>query len=108
MERLGILIQYCLHGQLATSFREYLKNMILKSIALFSELTDSQIEALMRIAKKKAFGKNVIIAQEGETLETFNVILSGSVKVFQSEPNGKELTIDVLKPGNYFGEIPFR
>ena len=78
---------------------------MLQNIPLFSALADKQIELLNRIAKKKTFSKNVIIAHEGEPLEAFYVILSGSVKVFLSDHNGKELTLDLLKPGDYFGEI---
>ena len=82
-----------------------IKKNTLHNIPLFSRLAEKDIELLHRIANKKAFPKNVILAHEGEPLERFCILLSGSVKEYLSDINGKEITLGILKQSEYFGEL---
>ena len=63
------------------------------------------LEEIGRVAVTRAFAKNAIIVSEGDETDSLYVLLSGRVKVFLSDAQGKEVTLNQLSPGEYFGEI---
>jgi len=63
------------------------------------------LEEIGRVAATRAFAKNAIIVSEGDETDSLYVLLSGRVKVYLSDAQGKEVTLNQLGPGEYFGEI---
>ena len=78
----------------------------LRSVPLFSTLTDEFMEYLKTHAELVSCGKGQVICKQGETADAFYLIRSGLVKVSQSLPGG-ELVRTYLKRGEFFGEIGF-
>jgi CRP/FNR family cyclic AMP-dependent transcriptional regulator len=54
---------------------------------------------------KRSFPKNTIILSEGDSSDSLYLILSGKVKVFLTDENGKEAIINYQEAGEYFGEL---
>ena len=77
----------------------------LKNIPLFAGLPDSDLQAIARKAVIKSYEKNAIVVTEGEFTKSLYVILSGRIKVYLDDENGKELVLDSKGPGEYFGEM---
>jgi CRP/FNR family cyclic AMP-dependent transcriptional regulator len=77
----------------------------LQRVALFAGLSQAEIAALADAAVVRTFPKNTIVVTEGERSDSLYVILSGRVKVFVADENGKELVLNVEGPGEYFGEL---
>ncbi len=77
----------------------------LKNIPTFRGLPEGKLRALAGKAVMKSVLKNVIVVTEGEFTRSLYVILSGRVKVYLNDENGKELVLDVKGPGQYFGEM---
>lgn len=77
----------------------------LKAVSLFAALAPQEIAALADAAIARKYPKNAIVVTEGERSDSLYVILSGRVKVFVSDEHGKELVLNVLGPGEYFGEF---
>jgi CRP/FNR family cyclic AMP-dependent transcriptional regulator len=77
----------------------------LKRVALFSGLTDSQIERLAAGSVRRGFPKGRTIVAEGEPSQSLYVLLSGRAKVQRSDTEGKEVILAVLGPGECFGEM---
>jgi CRP/FNR family cyclic AMP-dependent transcriptional regulator len=71
----------------------------------FLGLSDQDIAALSRHAVTRAFPKNTIILNEGDLTDSLYIILSGRVKVFLANEEGKEIVLDTQGPGEYFGEM---
>ena len=65
------------------------------------------LEALGSVASARSFAKHAIIVSEGDETDSLYVLLSGRVRVFISDAQGKEVTLNQLGPGEYFGEITF-
>ncbi|MGH8551752.1 MAG: Crp/Fnr family transcriptional regulator [Methylococcales bacterium] len=63
------------------------------------------MQSLASHATVKAFPKNAIIINEGDDSASFHFILSGTVRVYVSDENGKELTLSIDGRGKYFGEL---
>ena len=77
----------------------------LKAIPLFSGLSAQEIDALANAAVVRTFPKNTIVVTEGERSDSLYVILSGRVKVFVSDEEGRGVTLNFEGPGEYFGEL---
>ncbi len=78
---------------------------ILKQVSFLSEVDDSALLALAERATIKSFPNNTIILYEGDETGPLYVILSGRVRVFLCDDEGKEITLTHLGPGTYFGEL---
>ncbi len=63
------------------------------------------LRALFAHAVVKTVPKNTMLITEGErATDAVYLIQSGKVKVFLCSADGKEVDLDVLEPGDYFGE----
>lgn len=78
---------------------------MLSDVSLFAELPESDIEALSKLATIKTYPKNTIIISEGDYSDSLYGVLSGKVKVYLSDDEGKEIIINMLGTGDYFGEL---
>jgi len=77
----------------------------LQAVPLFSRLAEREIAALAAAAIARTFPKNTIVVTEGERSDSLYVILSGRVKVYVSDEDGKDLVLNVEGPGECFGEL---
>jgi len=64
-----------------------------------SQLFDSQFRSITD------YRKNEVIFQEGARGREMFVIYSGEVRISKKEPDGSEITLSTLKPGEFFGEM---
>ena len=69
------------------------------------ELDEHELRALSAHASEQTFQKNAVIVNEGDQSNTIFIILSGRVKVFLRNADGREMVINVLGPREYFGEM---
>ncbi|MCG8637816.1 MAG: Crp/Fnr family transcriptional regulator [Desulfobacterales bacterium] len=79
---------------------------ILKSIPLFSGLSDEQLDVLSGLAKELTFGRGELIFQEGDKGNGFYIVAKGKIKVFKLSFEGKEQILHIYGPGHTFGEVP--
>lgn len=78
----------------------------LRRMWLFAELSDPELETLGSIALRRPFKRGTVIVQQGDTEDThMYCVLRGHLKVTTSDPDGDQVTINVLPPGHYVGEI---
>jgi len=77
----------------------------LKNIALFSGLSETDMAAVSSLAVTRSFPKNTLVICEGDSSDSLYVVLSGKVKVFLSDEEGKEVTLNLQGAGEYFGEL---
>jgi len=68
-------------------------------------LGNAQLRALSVHALTKSFPKNTVIVSEGDETDSLYVILSGRVKVYVSDEDGKEIVLTTQETGEYFGEM---
>src|ERR1043166_1785676 len=63
------------------------------------------LEAIAKGATVRAFPKNAIIVNEGDETDSVYVILRGRARVYVSNAQGREVQLNVIGPGEYFGEV---
>jgi len=56
-------------------------------------------EAVAKGATVRPFHKNAIIVNEGDETDSLYVILSGRARVYVSSPQGREVQLNVIGPG---------
>jgi len=66
---------------------------------------DDVVKCLAAHGITRSYPKNAVIITEGDTCGPLYLILSGRVKVFLSDPSGKEVALAVFGPGEYVGEM---
>ncbi len=71
----------------------------------FLGMQDEELHSLSAHAKLQSFPRHKIVIHEGDRSDSVYVIHSGRVKVFLYGRNGKEMDLNVLGPGEYFGEM---
>lgn len=77
----------------------------LHAVPLFADLEDSDLARIAEASVVRTFNKNSIVITEGDSSNSLYVILSGEVKVFVSDADGKINIVNRLGPGDYFGEL---
>ncbi|HTS54929.1 MAG TPA: cyclic nucleotide-binding domain-containing protein [Burkholderiales bacterium] len=68
-------------------------------------LPEPYLKALADHGTVKAYPKNAVIVSEGDRSDSLYVILSGKIKVYVADEEGKEMVLNTQGPGEYFGEI---
>ncbi len=62
--------------------------------------------ALAEAARPHPFKRGDFIAREGDPPDRMGIVLSGRVKIVKHAPNGREVILRVLGPGQAFGVVP--
>jgi CRP/FNR family transcriptional regulator, cyclic AMP receptor protein len=78
---------------------------MIRSVPLFSTLTDDEFNKLAHIFVTRAYRKNQIIFLEEETGSYMYLVLSGKVKVTKAGAGGKETILAIHRAGDFFGEM---
>ena len=78
---------------------------MLRDVSLFAGMVDDDIATLEKMATLKVYPKNTIIISEGDQSDSLYAVISGKLKVYLSDDEGKEIIINMLGAGDYFGEL---
>ncbi|MCU0768502.1 MAG: Crp/Fnr family transcriptional regulator [Burkholderiaceae bacterium] len=70
-----------------------------------SEIGDPMVRELATRGQVRTFPKNAVIINEGDRGDSLYIILSGRVKVYVSDDDGREMILDIYGPGDYVGEM---
>ena len=70
-----------------------------------SALPASLLEELVRLGPARQFAKGAIVVTEGEPALSMYVIQQGRLRVYVSDDDGREVELNTLGPGEYFGEL---
>ena len=77
----------------------------LTRITLFKGLREDDLRELGSRVEVRALPAEATIIREGELADSLFLILSGKVKVYLTDPNGKKFIVDVRRAGQYVGEM---
>ncbi len=77
----------------------------LRSIPLFSSVSDEDLEAVAALLIERRFPKHKTIVEEGLPGDYMYVIREGEVKVTKLSGDGREKILELMGPGDFFGEM---
>jgi len=78
---------------------------LLKLSPYFSGLNSTELEAIGRLLFEKSYDRGKVIILEDEPAEALYFVASGAVKVFKISADGKEQTLDIIRPQEMFNEV---
>jgi CRP/FNR family transcriptional regulator, cyclic AMP receptor protein len=78
---------------------------LLRTVPIFSELADVDIDSLAQLAMRRHFAKDTPVFFEHEEGDSFFMILEGRIKVTILGDDGREVILSMLGPGDFFGEM---
>ena len=78
---------------------------MLTKVPLFADLDETELAKISSKAVTKRYPRNTTIINEGDISDSLYIILSGGVRVYLSDMEGKEVTLNDQGPGEFFGEM---
>ncbi|HEY7337446.1 MAG TPA: Crp/Fnr family transcriptional regulator [Bryobacteraceae bacterium] len=79
---------------------------VLRKTALFSALSQSEMEALANRTVVRSCDSGEVLFSEGEPCAGLYVIASGRVRIFKTSSSGREQILAVEGPGGSIAELP--
>ncbi len=77
----------------------------LSVLPLFGDMQPSELQALAQQGcQLHRMGRGETVFRVGQTCDAFHVVVTGQVKLYALSPSGAEKVIELVGPGNSFGE----
>lgn len=77
----------------------------LKGISIFGSLGEAGLEAVGPLCAASKYLRKTTIFSEGDPPDWFYIIIEGKVKITKLSHDGKEIILEVILPGDFFGGI---
>jgi CRP/FNR family cyclic AMP-dependent transcriptional regulator len=68
-------------------------------------LPKALLDEIAKAATVRTFPKHAVIVTESDATDNIYVMLAGKARVYVSDEKGREVVLNQLGPGEYFGEI---
>jgi CRP/FNR family cyclic AMP-dependent transcriptional regulator len=78
---------------------------MLENVSLFSGLSKEALEEIQQHGSVKSFKKNTVVINQDDETDSLYIILSGSVKIYVSGADGREVVLNHQGAGEYFGDL---
>jgi len=78
---------------------------ILRQVALFRHLNDYQLAIVNNMCTKESYFAGHVLFREGDPGSVFYMVISGSVKIYTANAEGKEKILSIMNAGDSFGEL---
>lgn len=72
---------------------------------LLTSLDETERRELLKSARRRSFGRHEVVCHAGDPADSLHLVESGRLAVHVSLPSGDSAMINVLGPGDYFGEL---
>src|SRR6185503_10941671 len=76
----------------------------LANLAIFSEMGPAELDRIAAATVPLYFDKGQAIVQCGDPCTGFHVVVYGQVKLAFTSPQGVEKVVEIIRPGQTFGE----
>ncbi len=76
----------------------------MKDLEIFQALNEAEIAQVLQLARGKQYKKGESIFAEGDPADTIFLVKEGKVLLYKISEDGKELSLDILRENDIFGE----
>lgn len=77
----------------------------LKDAAFITGFSEKNREKLIEVGKIRQIRKKELLFIEGDKGHSFYICINGNIQLTKTSPDGKEIVIKVIKPGEMFAEV---
>src|SRR3979411_2452084 len=81
------------------------KLAVLRKHPIFCDLDNEAFEQLCRYAKHSTLKRGTTIVSKGDPGNSLIAVISGTVKISVSSPDGRSAILNLIGPGEIFGEV---
>jgi CRP/FNR family transcriptional regulator/CRP/FNR family cyclic AMP-dependent transcriptional regulator len=74
-------------------------------VPLFANLDADSLRELAAVTRRRSYQAGEIIFHRDDPGQVLFVLREGKVRIYVTSPDGQEVTLAVLAPGDYFGEL---
>jgi len=80
-----------------------LDRSLIRDLSIFQSMSDEDLDAVLAIASIRQFPAGEAAFEQGETATAFFALLHGRLKVVQTTPDGQQVVVRHVSPGDIFG-----
>lgn len=77
----------------------------LQRVSIFKGVSPESLTRVASITGEKSYAKKSIIFHEGDEGDTLYILKVGRVKISKITEDGREKTLTIMQPGDFFGEM---
>ena len=81
------------------------KRQLMSQSSLLRELSAEDLERLVTYVRVAKFAANEVIFRKGDPGHSMMSVITGRVRIGSLSPTGKEAVLNIINPGEVFGEI---
>jgi CRP/FNR family transcriptional regulator, cyclic AMP receptor protein len=78
---------------------------IIERNSLFRGLKPSTLEQIADLASRRTYKSGAVVFLRGDPGDSLYGVVTGRVRISASAPGGKEIFLNIMEPGDAFGEI---
>ena len=78
---------------------------VLERVPLFESFEVDELTGLASVLSLQKFARNALVILAEDQGDSFFIIRTGKVKVSVTGPDGREIILSILGPGEFFGEL---
>ncbi len=79
--------------------------MDLRKFPLFSGLPEEEVQAAGNLMRLRNFGRREVVCRKDEDADGLYLLFSGSLQAVDIAEDGREIGLNLIKPGAFFGEL---
>jgi CRP/FNR family transcriptional regulator/CRP/FNR family cyclic AMP-dependent transcriptional regulator len=79
--------------------------LVLRQVPLFAELSAEELDGLAAALRRRRYPRGAVIFLAGDPNAQLYLIEAGRVRIGLTSPEGKEVVLTVLGPGDLFGDL---
>lgn len=80
-----------------------LDRSLIGSMSLFQNMSDVELDAVLVRAHSRRIAQGEVVFEQGKEAKEFYVLLNGRLKVTRVTPDGQQIMVRVVNPGDLFG-----
>jgi CRP/FNR family transcriptional regulator, cyclic AMP receptor protein len=79
--------------------------MDLRKFPLFANLPEEELKVTSSLMRLRNFGRREIVCRKDEAADGLYLLFSGSLQAVDIAEDGREIGLNLIKPGSFFGEL---
>ena len=79
--------------------------MDLRKFPLFSNLPEAELKVMSGLLRVKNFARRELVCRKDDPADGFYLLFSGMLQAVDIAEDGREIGLNLIKPGNFFGEL---
>ena len=77
----------------------------LRMYAIFSPLNDAQLASIAPLVRQRRLDRGEIACRKDDAADGLYLLASGQLQVFEITEDGREVGLNLIQPGTFFGEL---